>query len=440
MSKQKANSTSWASTSDEHMRRAMERQGVSAPDCDRVLAMRSRIRAQVDGHGAPRLSADINASLQELGTNLRAYREGTDESIAGVRADVQSLQQTVARIENDGVHIAGGALGPSVSASAMKVIEEDAQFIQAAEQATRNMRVGRFEARANLDTSIRAALTNEGKGNTGDTSVPSNPERRGFVDLVTRPLRLIEALPSRPTSSDAVEFVQLTATGDATEQIHEGDAKAEIDMAGDLVRAEIVTVAAWTAASKQVLSDQGALSNQIDLVIRNKVLSRLENQLINGVGGQGKINGLINQATPITPAIATTPADMIGEALQVLTDNGYRPNLVIMNSLDWFRLQITRKNDTDDEYVFGSPTSPLPASLWNTRIVTPSSMPGGQVLVLDTSFVNVLDREQMNVAVTNTHADFFVRNLVAILGELRAGLEVLDTGAVLKLALQDPTP
>ncbi|MCL1552826.1 phage major capsid protein [Xanthomonas nasturtii] len=428
------------SPSDDYVRRSLQRDGIAGADIERIISARARLRAEDQANGrAPRMSHEINASLKELGTNIRAYKESTEQSIGEVSARMQHVEQIVAKIELQGDHPGGGfAAGPSVGAKAMKQIAEDGNFAQASEQAARNMRVGRFESRVNLDTSIRAALTNDGKGQEGDTGIPSRPEVRGYVPLVTPRLRLIEALPARPTSFDAVEFVQLNATGDAAEQVKEGDVKAELDVDGDVFRAEIVTIAAWSAASKQVLSDHLALGGQISQVIWNKVLSKLEDRLINGVGGTGRINGLINQATPLVPAIASTAADSIGEAATVMATQGYNPTLVVMSPLDWFRMQITKKNDTDEEYVFGSPTAPLPQALWNTRVVTPAAMPAGSVLVLDTAFVNVLDREQINVAVTNTHADFFVRNLVAILGELRAGLEVLDRRAVLKLTLPAP--
>jgi len=250
----------------------------------------------------------------------------------------------------------------------------------------------------------------------------------------------LDALPSRPTSSDAVEFIQFSGTGEAAEQEHEGDEKAELEFQGTPARAEIVTIAGWTTASKQVLSDAPALQSQIDRVIRHKVLAKLEDRLINGVGGQGKINGLWNQAVALVPTIGETPADMIGEALVTMANDGYAPNLVLMNPVDWFRLQITRKNDTDDEYVFGSPTAPAAPSLWNTRIVPTRSMAARRVMTIDTSLVTVLDREQMSVVLSNSHADYFVRNLVAILGEMRAGLEILDTDAVRKFDLPPIAP
>src|SRR5690606_27816871 len=172
----------------------------------------------------------------------------------------------------------------------------------------------------------------------------------------------------------------------------------------------------------------------IDGMIRNKLLSRLEHQLINGTGAQGKIKGFLALATAFTPVIGATPADRIGESLVTQLDSGYQPNLVIMNPMDWFRLQIT-KTATEEEYLFGSPTMPLPPALWNTPIVTTPSIAQGTALTVDTSFTTVLDRQTPSVMLSNSHKDYFTRNLVAILGELRAGLEVLDTGAIYELDL-----
>nr|WP_258010064.1 phage major capsid protein [Stenotrophomonas maltophilia] len=387
----------------------------------------------------------VHAAVKEVGSDVKAYREKTAQEVQtlrddvqGMRADLQSTQQVLAKIDANGGGFSASA--PDVGSVAASKLREDASFAAAAETAERGMKPSQFSARVNVDSSIRAALTNVGVGQAGDTSIPTNPDRRGVVGPVLAPLSLLSVLPSRPTDSSSVEFVQLNATGDAEEQIKEGDEKAELEFSGALKKANIVTIAGHTTASKQVLADEPALSQQIDRVIAHKVFSRLENQIINGPGGDGRINGLLNQATAFAPAIGETPADRIGEALVTMANEGYLPNLVVMNPMDWFRIQLTRKNDQDDEYVFGSPTMPVPPSLWNSRIVTNPNLAAGTALVIDTSFVTVLDREQMSISATNTHADYFIRNLVKILGELRAGLEVLDVKAVRKFTLAPTGP
>ncbi|MGY0634393.1 phage major capsid protein [Luteimonas sp. A478] len=412
---------------------------VNGPQSQDIRNMRDAIQTEfAAGRGAETVGV-IASSLAEtkevVGEMLNGWKDFT-QSQAGLRTQLQVLEQHVAKLDTEGGSYHSDA-GPSIGTRAMDSLREDPAFAAAAEAVGRGMKPSQFAARINLDGSIKAALTNEGRGREGDTGIPGQSDHRGLVGPVQRPLRLLDVLPSRPTTRDSVEFIQISATGDAAEQIEEGDEKAELEVAGTAQIANIVTIAAWTSASRQVLADQAALAQQVDRVIRHKVLTRLEHQIINGPGGDGRINGLLNQATVMAPAIGETPADRIGESLVTLANNGYQPGLIVMNPMDWYRLQITRKNATDEEYVFGSPTAPAAPSLWNTPIVRTPSMPAGQALTLDTGFVTVLDREQLTVMASNTHADFFIRNLVAILGEMRAGLEVLDTDAVHKFDLTD---
>lgn len=451
----------------EQMQKVAARHGIPMASVDRLLKHRARMQEELSSN--PRMQADmhrlfkekfgseenevpsneyemVHAAVKEVGADVRGFRESTKaevkalrDDVAGVQANLQHVEQIVAKAESQGF---GGSYepGPSVGNEAATKFQEDPSFSAAAESVSRGMKPSQFSARVNSDKSIRAALTNEGVGQTGDTYVPGNPDRRGMLGPVLAPLRLLSVLPSRQTGSNSVEFVQLNATGDAAEQIKEGDEKAEIEFSGALRTSNIVTIAAHTTASKQILMDQAALGQQVDRVIRHKVFARLEDQLINGPGGEGRILGLRLQAEAFAPAIGETPADRIGEALVTMSNEGYMPNLVLMNPMDWFRIQLTRKNDEDDEYVFGSPTMPVPPSLWNSRIVTNPSLAAGEAMVIDTSFVTVLDREQMSVSATNTHADYFIRNLVKILGELRAGLEVLDVKAVRLFNLEPTTP
>ncbi len=361
----------------------------------------------------------INGSLAKVGAQLSDLKDERGE----VKARLQHLEQAFA-VRETGVY--AGAVGPSIGASVLSGLQEDASFQAASEAVSRGMQTSSFAARVGTATKLRAALVGDTAG-VGNTGWSVAPERGGIVVPAQRPLRLLDALPHRPTTSDAVEFVQMSVTGDASEQDKQGDVKAELGFAGILRRAEIATIAGWTTASKQVLADAAALQAAIDRVIGYKVLARLENQLINGTGAEGKILGLIPQATAFT-ATYTAPADKIGEALMQQANAGYSPDIVLMNPLNFYSLQVQKT--TDGEYLFGSPTLPLPPALWNTRVVVTPSMAVNTAMVIDSSFVTVLDREQMNVTVSNQHADYFVRNLVAILGELRAGLEVTDPAAL----------
>ena len=57
-------------------------------------------------------------------------------------------------------------------------------------------------------------------------------------------------------------------------------------------------------------------------------------------------------------------------------------------------------------------------------------IPVNSAMMLDTSHIDVLDRQSVSVLVSVHHDDNFIRNRATILAELRAGLEVRDVNAV----------
>lgn len=349
-------------------------------------------------HEVKRIMGEMKISTKELEARLHHLEQRHDDRPSGIRGLESGFAQKL-----------------------VEKIEAKAAFL--------HMKEGNAgTCRESLEMSIKALVT-EGMGNSDDTTVPLWIENRPAVEEVRRPLTLMEALPIRPVTSDASQFVQIVATGDAAEQEKEGDEKAEIVLDGISTTAYIATIAGHTTLSRQALDSPYQLTQAISNTMKHKVRSKFENLLINGTGGQGKIDGLINQGTPFTPAIGATPADIIGEALTQQQADGYAPGLVVMNPMDWFTLTVT-KTTTEEEYMFGSPTRPLPPSLWNTRVALTPSLASGQVLTIDTSFTTILDRMQPAMLVSSSHKDYFTRNLVLLLVELRAGLEVLDPDAV----------
>lgn len=346
-----------------------------------------------------------------------------DQRVGEVAANLQAAEQRLAMIDNRGGFAAHHAQG--IGASLVQRIESGGADGFAA------LRDGNTsKARARLEAGIRAALTHDG-GSTSEGGMPSQPETGGVYGGPVRRLTLLEALPSRPTTRDAVEFVRITATGDADVQAAEGTEKANIDLDGELVRAEIITVAGHTTASKQVLADHDQLGSVVDRVMRGKVGAKIESELVNGDGTPGHMEGLLEQAVTTVPTVATEPADVVGEVLATMRDDGYHAGFILLNPLDWHELQIQRTTP-GGEYLFGSPAAPIPATLWNTPVVLCSALPRGTGVAVDTSCATVLDRQQVTIEASESHGTNFVRNLITVRCEARIGLEVSDQWGVRK--------
>lgn len=414
--------------------------GIFATQRERIAATLASPRA-APAANLPQAGGDLAREAHDIASEavramgaaaplIRASADKTnvlEQRVNEVAANLQAAEQRLAMISNSGGGIVAHQV-PSVGASLVQRIEAGEADGFAA------LREGNSpKARLKLDASIRAALTRGGGSSEGGT-MPSQPETGAVYGGPVRRLSLLEALPSRPTTRDAVEFVRITASDNAGVQFPEGTEKAEIDLEPDLVRAEIATVAGHTTASKQVLADTEALSAVVDRVMRGKVSSKAEGELVNGAGGPGHVEGLLTQAPTFVPTIATEPADIIGECLASMEDDGYTVGFVLLNPLDWFALQ-TERATPGGEYLFGSPAAPLAPSLWNRPVVLSSSVPRGTGVAVDPAYVTLLDRQQVTVEASEHHKDNFTKNLVTIRAEARIGLEVTDQWALRKFDL-----
>ncbi len=417
--------------------------GIFATQRERIAATLASPRA-AGITGLPHAGADLAEQVratQEIASEavkamgaaaplIRASADKVDrveQRVSGMAAEVQALQQVVAAAQNRGTGIVAHYT-PSIGASLVQRIEAgEADGFAALREGNTS------KARARLETGIRAALTHNG-GSTSEGGMPSAPETGAVYGAPVRRLTLLEALPSRPTTRDSVEFVRITATGDAGVQAVEGTEKASIDLEGALVRAEIITVAGHTTASRQVLTDHDQLAGVIDRTLRGKVGTKIEAELVNGDGTPGHMEGLLEQAVTTVPTVATEPADIVGEVLATMSDDGYTAGFILLNPLDWHELQIQRATPSGS-YLFGSPAAPIPPSLWGTPVVLCSALPRGTGVAVDTSCATVLDRQQVTIEASEHHADNFVKNLITIRCEARIGLEISDQWGVRRFDL-----
>ncbi len=286
---------------------------------------------------------------------------------------------------------------------------------------------------------LTKAITNSGVSGAGDTGYNVQPERWvGLGNNPMRPLRLLDVLPKVPVTTGSFEYTQLNGYANAAAvQAVEGVTKAEASVPTQVITAYVATIAHFVRASLQVLDDAPALGAQLDILMTYGCMDKLEAQLVNGPGGVGQIKGLSTQAVAFA-ATATDPQDRIGEAVTELLAVGWIPRAILMNPADWGNIQ-RKRGSTNDMYLLGSPRDPAPPSLWSVPVVLSASLAIGKALVLDTSQMSLLDRQEIVLASSREDGGNFTSNLVTLLAELRAGLAVYSPGAVLSVTLTPST-
>jgi HK97 family phage major capsid protein len=266
----------------------------------------------------------------------------------------------------------------------------------------------------------------------------------GVVFAPEQRLTVRDLIPVMRTGSNSVEWVkELVFTNNAGPQYDaspgttEGALKPESGITFQLNTTAVITLAHWIPASRQVLADAPYLQDYIDMRLRYGLKLEEEDELLNGDGTAGTLNGLVNQATAFSGgATNQTAIDTLLKAMTQARLSFYEPNGVVMHPQDWTNILLLK--DTTGRYLFGDPHTMDVPRIWGKPVVeTPSQTQGQFILGAFDRAAQIVDREDASVRISDQHADFFTRNLVAILCEERLALLVTRPAAIVKGALSN---
>lgn len=262
-----------------------------------------------------------------------------------------------------------------------------------------------------------------------------------FETLGRQPLVLRDIISIRQTGSDLVEFVRMVSRENAAAMVAEATAtagstgtKPEGGFVLEVVQAAVKTVAEWVPATKRALSDAGQLRGIIDDELRADLNEELEEQILNGDGtgenftGLDAVSGTQDQAWDTNILTTTRKARTL-----VRTVGRAVPNAYVLNPTDWETIDLLQDNEA--RYFFGGPSVLGNPRLWGLPVVESEEQAVGFGWVGDFRKAVLWDREQFMVSVSDSHSDFFIRNLVAVLGELRAAFGVLRPAAFVEMDL-----
>lgn len=267
------------------------------------------------------------------------------------------------------------------------------------------------------------------------------PDLRGLIDLAWPKLALRDLITSSTTGSDTIEYprvvsytVNAAVVAEATATAGESGLKPESDLELKKETAVVKTIAHWIPATKRALSDAGQIRTLIDSFLLTGLDQVVEDQLLNGNGSGDQLLGLTNTPDlgeqPFIEDVLTTTrkARTRVEQIGLSIPNGY-----LLNPYDWEHIELTK--DGMDRYYYGGPSIIATPRLWGLPVVTSIKQPKGAGYCGDFKQIIVWDREQANIRVSDGVRDFFIRNMVAILAELRLANGVLRPKAIVEMDL-----
>ncbi len=292
--------------------------------------------------------------------------------------------------------------------------------------------------------------------------IASNPlgfgrvQRDPMVPRATRQMRVRDLFPVAQTDANLIDYFRVIGFGanrldltSGARPVRERTAadgvsaptgaatdvfglKPKSNLRFESAQAPVRTIAHYEIAHRNVLADEP----QLQATINNELLYGLrleeDRQILQGTGTGEDLLGILN--TPnlqlytqanAAGAATETKADALRRAATKAVLAYYPPSGYVMHPFDWEDIELT-KAAGDGHYVMATNVAVgAETRAWRQPVVESPAMPEGTFLTGAWGLgAQLYDRAQANIRIADQHADFFIRNAIAILAEMRLALAV----------------
>jgi HK97 family phage major capsid protein len=287
-----------------------------------------------------------------------------------------------------------------------------------------------------------AATLTEDPASGGKLVIPDY--RPGILETLYQRRVVADLIAPGTTDSNLISYMKETSFVNAADTVAEGATKPESTLTFDAASDPVRKIAHWLPVSEEMLEDVAQIRSYIDARLRLGVELAEEDQLLNGTTTAPDIIGIRNRTGLAADVVrgATEPvADAIFRQIMAIFGTSFlMPDGIVMNPADWQGVQLTKT--TTGEYIGGGPfTTPVGPTLWGLPVaVTPAITSGIALVGAFAQAAQVFRKGGIRVEASNSHADFFIKNLVAIRAEERLALAVYRPGAFGEVTGLTPTP
>ncbi|MEO8680282.1 MAG: phage major capsid protein [Vicinamibacterales bacterium] len=270
---------------------------------------------------------------------------------------------------------------------------------------------------------ILGATLTEDAASGGDLIVPD--VRPGIIPLLFRRLVVADLIAPGTTESNLVQFMKETTFTNAADAVAEGGLKPESTLIFDAATSAVRKIAHWIPVTEEMLEDFAQTASIIDARLKLGLDLKEEDELLNGSGVAPHLLGLMT--LPGLSAAVARGADSNMDAIfkqmtAIATTVFVLVDGIVINPANWQAIQLL-KNAAGNYMGSGPWAAAQTPILWGVpAAVTPSIVANTALVGAFRSCAQVFRKGGDRVESSNSHASFFVNNLVAIRAERRLAL------------------
>ena len=279
-----------------------------------------------------------------------------------------------------------------------------------------------FRSYNGVGSSPRVEVPWETRAEIALDDIPASLTNPYFFQKVARTetTPLLNAIGQITVGGNAVEWVEWQpASVPSAPVVPEATAKPEMALTAVPHSDTLDTYAHWKGITRQALEDVPQIRSIVEGRLRAGLMQALNGAATAALNG-GTYTGVTNPdlLAGIRIGLATAQEQGYGNA-----------NVAVVNPMDLADLDLSLMGSTNS-----GPT--LNSSAWGLQFIPVSGVAAGTAFVGDLdAAVQMFQRGSASVFLTDSHADYFVKNIVLILAEIRALVVVSEPGAIVEVTV-----
>lgn len=406
---------------------------------DNMVSLKTTLEARQAVH-----MKKMQLILDSAEREARALTESERADLKAIEAELNTIETRLEKLATEGqiaaeiTRLTAGMTGPGGGASGGRRLTGSlgAQFVNSDVmkwlQDHRNSRAGAWNSPS---VELFATTLDESSGSGGALVLPD--VRPGIVELPQRPLVVADLMAQGSTTSNSVTFLAETAFTNAAAAVAEGGQKPESVLVFEQTSEPVRKFAHLLPVTDELFSDVAQMQSYIDGRLRLGVQLVEDDELLNGSGSTPHLLGLMNRSG-MAPTIARgsdTNGDAVARQIQAISvGTNLAADAVIMHPSNYLTIRL-QKNANGDYLFAGGPFGSWGApQLWGLPCALTTAMTLGTCLVgAFKTAVQIFRNGQLRVDISNSHSDFFVKNLIAIRAEERMALVTYRASAIGKV-------
>lgn len=227
------------------------------------------------------------------------------------------------------------------------------------------------------------------------------------------------------TNAATLEYYEETTFTNAAAEVSEGGDKPEAAVDFTLQTEAVRKIAVWVPVTDEMMADNEGFESYLRGRLGFMIKQREELQLLVGDGTAPNISGITDRSGIQTQAKGTDPvSDAIFKAITKVRNTGFaEPTAVVLHPNDWQDVRLLRT--ADGIYIWGSPADAGPERIWGLEVRVTSNMTQNTGLVgAFRPDAQIFRRGGVELAVSDSHASYFIANKLAVRAEERIALAV----------------